>query len=85
MKEMFDALAAVQQCGILHGDIRPCNILVAEGQQACVRFLDFGFACFDTSDEGCKREYAQLVSLVSEFTFSGVDGTSQFQLAQKVV
>ena len=65
---MFDALAAVHQCGILHGDIRRSNILVAEGQQACVRFIDFGFACFDTSDEGCKREYAELVSLVSSLS-----------------
>ena len=55
---MFDAFAIVHKCGILHSDIWPNNILVAEGQQACVQFLDFGFACFDTSDEGCKREYA---------------------------
>lgn len=65
VEEIFDALAAVHQCGILHGDIRPSNIMVAQGQQACVRFLDFGFACFGTSEEGCKREYAQLESLLS--------------------
>ena len=79
--EIFDALAAMHQCGILHGDIRPSNILVANGKQARVRFFDFGFACFVTSDVGCKREYAQLKSLLSMFTC--LDVTSQFQLEQR--
>ena len=52
VEEMFDGLTAVHQCGILHGDIRHSNILIAQRQSTCVRFIDFGFACFDTSDEG---------------------------------
>ena len=66
VEEIFDALVAVHQCGILHGDIRPSNILVTNGERAGVRFLDFGFACFVISDVGCKRECAQLESLLSE-------------------
>jgi serine/threonine protein kinase len=35
------ALKAVHDCGILHGDIRPSNIMVCGD---CVCLLDFGFA-----------------------------------------
>lgn len=42
VEEIFNALAVVHQCGILHGDIRPNNILVTNGGQAGVRFLDLG-------------------------------------------
>ena len=81
VEEIFNALAVVHQCGILHGDIRPNNILVTNGGQPGVRFLDFGFACFVTSDVDRKRECAQLESLMSEFTC--LDVTSQFQLEQR--
>jgi serine/threonine protein kinase len=37
----IQALKAVHDCGILHGDIRPSNIMVC-GDRLCL--LDFGFA-----------------------------------------
>ncbi|KAG0600511.1 hypothetical protein M758_11G039700 [Ceratodon purpureus] len=68
VKEIFDALTVVHQSGILHGYIRPSNILVAKGWQSGVRLLDFGFARPITSREGCMREHAQPERLLNEFT-----------------
>ncbi|KAG0591110.1 hypothetical protein M758_1G146000 [Ceratodon purpureus] len=84
VKEIFDALAVVHGSGILHGDIRPSNILVVKGRQAGVRLLDFGFACPITSSEDCMRERDQLECLLNEFTCSDVGVTRQSQLGEIV-
>ncbi|MFN5395038.1 MAG: protein kinase domain-containing protein [Planctomycetota bacterium] len=39
---LFDALKRLHQCGIVHGDISPRNLLIEPGAQ--VRFIDFGGA-----------------------------------------
>ncbi|KAG0591105.1 hypothetical protein M758_1G146600 [Ceratodon purpureus] len=82
VKEIFDALTVVHQCGILHGDIRASNIIVMEGWEVGVRLIDFGFARPIISSEDCMREQAQLERLLGEYTCSNVEGTRNSQLGQ---
>lgn len=69
----LEALRAIHGCAILHGDIRPQNILVLQGGQQRVRFIDFGFARPLGSLEDGYNELAQLQYLVSMLQFSNSD------------
>ncbi|KAG0613049.1 hypothetical protein M758_6G072700 [Ceratodon purpureus] len=82
VKEIFDALTVVHQCGVLHGDIRASNIMVMEGWEVGVRLIDFGFARPIISSEDCMREQAQLERLLNEITCSDVEGTRNSRLGQ---
>src|SRR5436190_14269036 len=42
--QVLDALAHAQERGIVHRDVKPSNILLAEGRTVSVRVLDFGLA-----------------------------------------
>lgn len=59
----FEALNGVHASGMLHGDIREDNILVAEGS---VRLIDFGFSMDSTSNEDRKKELEQLLDIISQ-------------------
>jgi len=48
--QMFIALLHLQQCGVLHADIKPDNILVNESRTA-VKICDFGSAMFSGDNE----------------------------------
>lgn len=36
-KALLDALAALHEAGVVHGDVRPANVLMAEGDGCCCR------------------------------------------------
>src|SRR5438874_12524082 len=42
--QILDALAHAHQRGIVHRDVKPPNVLLAEGPRVSVRVLDFGLA-----------------------------------------
>ncbi|HXR11258.1 MAG TPA: serine/threonine-protein kinase, partial [Gaiellaceae bacterium] len=42
--QVCDGLAHAHRAGILHRDVKPSNVLLAEGERVSVRVLDFGLA-----------------------------------------
>ncbi|KAF9125289.1 hypothetical protein BGW39_007526 [Mortierella sp. 14UC] len=62
-KKIREALSAIHSLGVLHGDIRPQNILVKrEGQVRRFFFIDFGLSQFTTDKERLQQE-ADILSL----------------------
>lgn len=48
MKEMLQSLVVLERCQIIHSDIKPENILLADGFSKNVKLIDFGSARFTT-------------------------------------
>jgi len=42
--QLLDALAAVHACGLVHGDVKPANLLVRDGARPHLLLADFGVA-----------------------------------------
>nr|XP_024403753.1 uncharacterized protein LOC112295933 [Physcomitrium patens] len=61
----LEALDAVHECGLLHGDIEARNIMVVWRKQPPVRFLDFGFSCVTRSKKLRKAERVRLEYLLA--------------------
>ncbi|KAI1292366.1 hypothetical protein EDD11_008793 [Mortierella claussenii] len=61
------ALSAVHRLGVLHGDIRPQNIVAnRDGQNSQFFIIDFGLSKFTRSKTALEREAEELDSLLSE-------------------
>ena len=59
------ALSAIHRLGVLHGDIRPQNIVVnRDGQNPQFYFIDFGFSKFTRAKRALKCETEELESLL---------------------
>jgi len=46
LERLVDALAVIHAVGIVHRDIKPRNLMLAKGELASVRIVDFGIARF---------------------------------------
>src|SRR5919201_961141 len=48
--QISDAIAHAHSHGIIHRDVKPSNVLLADGPEASVRLLDFGLARMDDEE-----------------------------------
>lgn len=61
--DLADAVAAVHDAGIVHGDIKPANVML--DRRSRILLMDFG-AGFDASDEGAAMRYGTPAYLAPE-------------------
>eukprot|EP01004_Peranema_trichophorum_P007931 NODE_66_length_4042_cov_28.526665_g55_i0.p1 GENE.NODE_66_length_4042_cov_28.526665_g55_i0~~NODE_66_length_4042_cov_28.526665_g55_i0.p1 ORF type:complete len:952 (-),score=181.31 NODE_66_length_4042_cov_28.526665_g55_i0:1126-3981(-) len=47
LRQLLNALAILQECHIIHCDMKPENILVSDGSTASIKLIDFGSACYE--------------------------------------
>ncbi|KAG0012825.1 hypothetical protein BGZ81_001354 [Podila clonocystis] len=60
------ALAAVHNCGVLHGDLKPDNIVVRrDGFSSKFMIIDFGLSTFTTDKEKLRCEKEELDSILA--------------------
>jgi hypothetical protein len=48
--QILDGLAHAHARGVVHRDVKPANVILAEGESISVRILDFGLAMMDHAD-----------------------------------
>ena len=66
VQDALAALSAVHAAGILHGDIRPENVMLLRNDaRPCVRLIDFGFAQ-DAHADKISREWRRFKRLLDK-------------------
>ena len=66
VQDALAALSAVHAAGMLHGDIRPENVmLLCDDARPCARLIDFGFAQ-DAQADKMSRERKQFMQLLDK-------------------
>ncbi len=66
---ILDAIGAVHQKDIIHGDLKPPNIMLTE--DGTIKVLDFGLAKFNETDPAQAEVEATTVTLIQDGTISG--------------
>ena len=68
-RKIREALSAIHDLGVVHGDLRPQNILVQrDGSTSSFYFVDFGLSRITTDKSELFQETAFLDSLLRNFT-----------------
>lgn len=85
------ALSAIHRLGVLHGDIRPHNIVAnRDGQNSQFFFIDFGLSKFTRAKMALEREAEELESLLGTMPWPGgkscqSDYSPLFMLGQLII
>ena len=66
---VIDAFAQVHARGVLHGDIRPDNILVRKDASVCI--VDFEMATMDVEMEKLEAEMSEVKGLLASLKRKG--------------
>ena len=81
-KASLRALTAIHAFGVLHGDIRPQNILVPQSEQGGVRFIDFGFSRAIATEADILKEVEELLHVVGCMRLSRTAFSQRLSLNQ---
>jgi predicted Ser/Thr protein kinase len=72
--QLLEAIAHAHQRGVVHRDVKPANVLVADG---CVKLLDFGLASFEEAETlTAVGDVPGTLAYISPERLAGDEGTS---------
>eukprot|EP00392_Amoebophrya_sp_AT5.2_P007205 g7219.t1 len=49
--QLLHGLAFLRQCGIIHCDLKPENVVLVSREKSLVKIVDFGSSCFEEAEE----------------------------------
>ncbi|KAG6820066.1 hypothetical protein H0H93_005689 [Arthromyces matolae] len=81
-EQMLSALCYLHGKGIVHRDIKPCNILVSLEDRQQLKIVDFAFAGHIDSDH-CKRIVRDDASVFGTLTWASIRSHEGYQLSRR--